>query len=36
MVKMTPLQRYDFKRALEELEGYKGRATELITLIIPP
>ncbi|MCU0798497.1 MAG: peptide chain release factor aRF-1 [Candidatus Thermoplasmatota archaeon] len=36
MVKMTPLQRYDFKRAIEELEGYKGRATELVTLLIPP
>jgi peptide chain release factor subunit 1 len=27
---------YEFKRKLEELEKYKGRGTELITLYIPP
>ncbi len=27
---------YEFKRKLEELESYKGRGTELITLYIPP
>ncbi len=27
---------YEFKRKLEELERYKGRGTELITLYIPP
>jgi peptide chain release factor subunit 1 len=36
MVKLTPRERYDFKRKLEQLEQYKGRATELITLLIPP
>ena len=28
--------RYEFRRKLEELEKYKGRGTELITLYIPP
>jgi len=28
--------KYEFKRKLEELEKYKGRGTELITLYIPP
>ncbi len=36
MAKLTPRQRYDFKRTLEEIQGFKGRATELITLIVPP
>ncbi|MGA1865873.1 MAG: peptide chain release factor aRF-1 [Thermoplasmatota archaeon] len=36
MAKLTPRQRYDFKRTIEELESYRGRATELITLLIPP
>ncbi|MGA1820015.1 MAG: peptide chain release factor aRF-1 [Thermoplasmatota archaeon] len=36
MSKLTPMQRYDFRRKIEEIEGYKGRATELITLLIPP
>jgi peptide chain release factor subunit 1 len=35
MVKLTPKQRYDFKKLIEELESYKGRATELITLYVP-
>ena len=26
------LRRYEFKKALEELEGLKGRGTELISL----
>ena len=30
------LRRYEFKKALEELEGLKGRGTELISLYIPP
>ncbi|MCD6492266.1 MAG: peptide chain release factor aRF-1 [Archaeoglobaceae archaeon] len=28
--------KYEFRRKLEELERYKGRGTELITLYIPP
>uniref|UniRef100_A0A7C3YN73 Peptide chain release factor subunit 1 n=1 Tax=Geoglobus ahangari TaxID=113653 RepID=A0A7C3YN73_9EURY len=28
--------KYEFKRKLEELERYRGRGTELITLYIPP
>lgn len=36
MAKLTTRERYEFKRDIEELEGYKGRATELITLLIPP
>ncbi|MDG6225832.1 MAG: peptide chain release factor aRF-1 [Candidatus Thermoplasmatota archaeon] len=35
MQNLTPIQRYDFRKALEELESYKGRATELISLYIP-
>ncbi|MCX8172189.1 MAG: peptide chain release factor 1, partial [Archaeoglobaceae archaeon] len=27
---------YEFRRKLEELEGYRGKGTELITLYIPP
>ncbi len=33
---MTSRIMYEFKRKLEELERYKGRGTELITLYIPP
>ena len=33
---MTSKVMYEFKRRLEELEKYKGRGTELITLYIPP
>ncbi len=33
---MTSKLMYEFKRKLEELERYKGRGTELITLYIPP
>ena len=33
---MTSKVMYEFKRKLEELEQYKGRGTELITLYIPP
>lgn len=36
MSKLTAMQRYEFRRKIEELEGYKGRATELITLLVPP
>ncbi len=35
MAKMDPRQRYAFKRVLEELGSYKGRNTELITLLVP-
>lgn len=30
------LRRYEFKKALQELENLKGRGTELISLYIPP
>lgn len=33
---MTSKTIYEFKRKLEELERYRGRGTELITLYIPP
>ena len=33
---MTSRVMYEFKRKIEELEKYKGRGTELITLYIPP
>lgn len=33
---MTSLEKYQFKRSLEEVMAYKGRATELISLYIPP
>ena len=36
MVEMTPRQKYDLKRKLEELKACKGRHTELISLYIPP
>ena len=36
MVEMTPREKYDLKRKLEELKACKGRHTELISLYIPP
>jgi len=36
LLDMTSKLIYEFKRKLEELERYKGRGTELITLYIPP
>lgn len=33
---LSAKEKYDFKRKLEELGKYSGRATELITLYIPP
>ncbi len=36
MAESTALARYEFKRKLEELESFSGRATELISLYIPP
>jgi peptide chain release factor subunit 1 len=36
MAEMTPRQKYDLKRKLEELKACKGRHTELISLYIPP
>ncbi len=33
---MSSKLKYEFKKKLEELEKYKGRGTELITLYIPP
>lgn len=36
MVEKQALARYEFKRKLEELRSLSGRATELISLYIPP
>lgn len=36
MSKTMSKAKYEFRRKLEELEKYKGRGTELITLYIPP
>lgn len=36
MTEMTPRQRYDLKRKLEELKECRGRHTELISLYVPP
>jgi peptide chain release factor subunit 1 len=33
---MKALSKYEFKRKLEDLKGYRGRGTELISLYIPP
>jgi peptide chain release factor subunit 1 len=34
--KLSDRQRYDFKRALEEVRNLKGRGTELISVYVPP
>jgi peptide chain release factor subunit 1 len=36
MTEMTPRQKYDLKRKLEDLKACKGRHTELISLYVPP
>ncbi|UCE37757.1 MAG: peptide chain release factor 1 [Thermoplasmata archaeon] len=36
MVEKEALARYEFRRKLEELSSHSGRATELISLYIPP
>lgn len=36
MVQKEALARYEFKRKLEELRSHSGRATELISLYVPP
>ncbi|UCG68130.1 MAG: peptide chain release factor 1 [Thermoplasmata archaeon] len=36
MVEKEALARYEFKRKLEEIRSFSGRATELISLYIPP
>jgi len=33
---LTDKQRYDFKKALEEIKDLKGRGTELISVYVPP
>ena len=33
---LTDKQRYDFKKALEEIKELKGRGTELISVYVPP
>ena len=30
------LQKYEFKQSLERLKNYRGHATELVSLYIPP
>ena len=32
----SQMRRYEFKKALQELESLKGRGTELISLYVPP
>src|SRR2546425_743847 len=34
--KMTSMDKYRFKRALEEIEKVEGRGTELVTVYVPP
>ena len=36
MTELTDLQRYEFKRSLEEVRKLSGRGTELISLYVPP
>jgi peptide chain release factor subunit 1 len=36
MTELTDLQRYEFRRSLEEVRKLSGRGTELISLYIPP
>jgi len=36
MTEMTPRQKYDLKRKLEELKACRGKHTELISLYVPP
>jgi len=36
MAELTPRQKYDLKRQLEELRDCRGRHTELISLYVPP
>ena len=36
MTELTDLQKYEFRRSLEEVEKLTGRGTELISLYIPP
>jgi len=36
MTELTDLQKYEFRRSLEEVEKISGRGTELISLYIPP
>jgi len=36
MTEMTPREKYDLKRKIEELKSCRGRHTELISLYVPP
>jgi peptide chain release factor subunit 1 len=36
MTELTDLQRYEFRRSLEEVRKLSGRGTELISLYVPP
>ena len=32
---LSALQRFDLKRLIKELQGYRGRHTELVTVYVP-
>ena len=36
MTELTDLQKYEFRRSLEEVRKLSGRGTELISLYVPP
>src|SRR4030067_3641495 len=36
MTELTDLQKYEFRRSLEEVKKLSGRGTELISLYVPP
>ena len=36
MIELTPQEKYDFKKQFEAIKEYSGRATEMISLYIPP
>lgn len=35
MTQMTTMERYQFRRSLEEVQSYKGHATEMISVYVP-
>jgi peptide chain release factor subunit 1 len=36
MAQLSDMDKYKFRRALEEIEGAQGRGTELVTVYVPP
>src|SRR5205809_5980413 len=36
MAQITGMEKYKFRRALEEIEAAQGRGTELVTVYVPP